>query len=812
MKISYRWLGRHVDLSGISPQRVVEDLTLSTCEVESLTPFLPHLANIVVGHVLTRAKHPDADKLSVCSVDCGEGTARQIVCGAPNVDAGQMVAVALPGVELPGDFRIKKSKIRGVESDGMICSERELGLGDEHNGIWVLPETLKPGAKLADAMDLSDWVIEIDNKSLTHRPDLWGHRGFAAEIAAMHLRPLKPLETSLPPTGNGPTVPVRIESQACTRYLALRLEGVQARRSPDWLRALLFAVDQRPIDLLVDLSNFVMLDLGQPNHVFDATRLDASGITVRNARAEERFRTLDGVERRLEPSDLLIASGDKAVALAGIMGGEDSKVEAGTQSLLLEVASFHFATVRRTAARLALRTDSSTRFEKNLDPTLPLRAAGHYVRLLAQLEPGLRLPAPLCDAGEWKDPARVIELSCERVRSLLGVELADVHIADILMRLGFGVKGSSGTLYVSVPSARATKDIGIDSDLIEEVGRIHRYGNIPEARITAPIAPPPRDEGWQRRMLVRTLQDRLAGAARFHETLSYSFVSDAILAELGATEERHVAVINPIAEGFSKIRRHVMPSLLATLAHNRRMAGEVRLFEIGKGYQPEYSSTRGEPREVHELSLVWAGPVPAKGARFDAGRFSQLQGVLEDLVRATGRQSLSWSAPDPASLPSWAHPGRALVGRAGEGDALVTLAALEPRLAARLGLKDELASDVALAELSLDVLLGAEAAGPRYRPLPVFPAVKVDVAVAAPRERSAGELAAVLTRAGKGLVRDLELFDLYEGEKLGAGRRSHAWHVTLVSDERTLGEEDIGKFFQRAEREFTQLGAELRKG
>ncbi|MFM7281794.1 MAG: phenylalanine--tRNA ligase subunit beta, partial [Planctomycetia bacterium] len=461
MKISYRWLGRHVDLSGISPQRLVEDLTLSTCEVESLTPFLPHLSNIVVGHVLTRAKHPDADKLSVCSVDCGEGTARQIVCGAPNVDAGQMVAVALPGVELPGDFRIKKSKIRGVESDGMICSERELGLGEEHNGIWVLPQALKPGAKLADAMDLSDWVIEIDNKSLTHRPDLWGHRGFAAEIAAMHLRPLKPLETGLPPTGNGPAVPVRIESQACTRYLALRLEGVQARRSPDWLRALLFAVDQRPIDLLVDLSNFVMLDLGQPNHVFDATRLDASGITVRNARAEERFRTLDGVERRLEPSDLLIASGDKAVALAGIMGGEDSKVEAGTQSLLLEVASFHFATVRRTAARLALRTDSSTRFEKNLDPTLPLRAAGHYVRLLAQLEPGLRLPAPLCDAGEWKDPARVIELSCERVRSLLGVELADVHIADILMRLGFGVQGSSGTLYVSVPSARATKDIGI---------------------------------------------------------------------------------------------------------------------------------------------------------------------------------------------------------------------------------------------------------------------------------------------------------------------------------------------------------------
>lgn len=812
MKISYRWLGRHLDLTGISPQRVVEDLTLSTCEVESLSPFLPHLASIVVGHVVAREKHPDADKLSVCKVDCGEGSPRQIVCGAPNVAAGQKVAVALPGVELPGDFRIKKSKIRGVESDGMICSERELGLGEEHNGIWVLPEALAPGAKLSQAMDLEDWVIEIDNKSLTHRPDLWGHRGIAAEIAAMHLRTLKPLNLELPPTGNAASVPVRIESEACSRYYALCIDGVSARRSPDWLRALLFAVDQRPIDLLVDLSNFVMLDLGQPNHTFDRSRLDASGIRVGNARAGESFRTLDGAERKLEPGDLVIRSGERAIALAGVMGGEDSKVESGTGTLLLEVASFHFATVRRTAARLALRTDSSARFEKNLDPTLPPRAAAHYVRLLAAIEPGLRLPAPATDVGNWKDPAHVIELSCELVRTRLGVDLADMQIADILQRLGFGVKGSSSTLYVTVPSARATKDISIDADLIEEVGRIHRYGNIPEAQLFASIVPPVRDEGWKRRMLVRVLQDRLAQSAHFHETLSYSFISDSILAELGCSEERHVAVINPIAEGFSRIRRHVMPSLLATLAHNRRQVGEVRMFEIGKGYQPEYASTRGEPREVHELALVFAGAPSAKGARFDDNRFSKLQGTLEDLVAASGRQALQWSRPDAAALPSWAHPGRALVGRCGEGDVLVTLAAIEPGLAVRLGLKDELASDVSLAELSVDALLAAPLAGPRFTPLPVFPAVKVDVAVAAPRERSAADLAQVLSRAGKGLVRDLELFDVYEGEKLGADRRSLAWHVTLCSDERTLGEEDIGKFFQRAEREFTNLGAELRKG
>ena len=383
MLISYRWLGRHVDLTGITPEDVALDLTLSTAEVEGLERFAPVLDDVVVGRVVTREQHPDADKLSVCTVDVGLDAPLQIVCGAPNVRADLYVAVVQVGQVLPGDFKIKKSKIRGVDSFGMICSERELGLGDEHDGIWELPGDLDAsdvGKPVAAALGLEDWIIEIENKSLTHRPDLWGHRGIAAEIAAQRGLELRPIATELPATGDGAPIPVRVESEACSRYLALAIDGVRAQRSPDWLRTLLLAAGQRPIDLLVDISNFVMLDLGQPNHLFDRNRIGAAGIVVRQAREGETIETLDGEERKLEPADLLICSGEEPVALAGIMGGEGSKVEGDTDSLVLEIATFAPAVVRRTSARLGLRTDASARFEKSPRPDAPAEDRGAHGR------------------------------------------------------------------------------------------------------------------------------------------------------------------------------------------------------------------------------------------------------------------------------------------------------------------------------------------------------------------------------------------------------------------------------------------------
>ena len=816
MKISTRWLARHVDTSGLSAKEIAEGLTLSTAEVEGVERFLPHLSDVVVGAVLERAKHPDADKLSVCKVDVGGPEILQIVCGAANVASGQRVAVARVGTKLPGDVVIKKAKIRGVESQGMICSDRELGLGDEHAGIWVLPPDLPIGRPVAETLGLDDWTIEIDNKSLTHRPDLWGHRGFAIEVAAIFERKLLPLEAPAPEYGRGAPFPVRIESPACSRYVAVPIDlaraegGVGARRSPDWLRALLSAVGQRPIDLLVDLSNFVMLDLGQPNHVFDRARLSPEGIVVRMAHAGETTRTLDGIERKLASDDLLICSGPEPVALAGVMGGEGSKVSPETTSLLLEVAAFHPATVRRTAQRLGARTDSSARFEKSLSPTLPPIAANRFLALLRDLEPNLVLPAPPTDVGAWKDPARTIRLRGERVRRLLGVEIDDAGIASILQRLGLGVEPKEGLFQVCVPSVRATKDLTIEQDLVEEIGRIHRYGRIPERTLVGELRPLPRDEDVDRRLLVRAIQDELGGGARFHETLSYSFLPDSLIEAVGVGAEPHVQVVNPAAEGSSRIRRHVLPSLLATLAENRRRRGEVRMFEIGKGYLPT-AVGGAQPTEVHLCAFVWALPA-SKSRRFDADPLVRAKGAIEDLFLRTGFGSPTWDAAAPGEIAPWSAPGRCLVARLpGDPEPAATLCVLDPIVARKLGLAGELASDVACAEISIDRLLETPRKPSAYVPIPRLPSVEVDVAVAIPLGVRASSVVEAIEKAGKGWVRATAIFDVYQGASLGNERKSLAFHVTLAAEGRTLTDQDVAKFLERLARETEALGGELRR-
>ena len=801
MKLSYRWLARHVDLSDTAPKEVARLLTLHVAEIEGTEAFAPQLSAVTVGHVLEREPHPDADKLGVCRVDVGAGDPLQIVCGAPNVGAGQRVAVATVGTVLPGDFKIKKSKIRGVESIGMICSVRELDLGDEHDGIWVLPdangEPAAIGQPVAEALGFGDTVFEVDNKSITHRPDLWGHRGFARELAALLGRELLPLEEALPATGSKAGLAVEIQTPLCSRYLALPIDGVRVEASPLWMRLALLAVGQRPIDLLVDVSNYVQLDLGQPNHLFDRSRVD-QGLVIRAAGEGERMKTLDGEERELTGADLVIASGSDPVALAGVMGGEASAVEAGTTQLLLEVANFDAITVRRTAARLGLRTDASTRFEKHLDPHLVPVAAARVIQLLREVQPDLSLPQAVTDVGDWTDPSSELELDPNQVRSLLGSDISDQGIAATLTQLGFRVDGTA-PMKVGVPSFRATRDVTIPEDLIEEVGRSIGYGAIPEAQLVAAVTPPPKDV---RRTLVAKIQDRLSGAARFHEALGYSFASDAALERLGANDLPHVAVINPVAEGESRVRRSVMETLIAQAARNVHHAEEVRLFEVGKGYRPEGSGESGEPAEVRELGLVLIRPPAGNKDRFDADALLELRGVVEDLVRALGLAPLEFGLLAEAPAP-WLHP-KATLGASG---GVCELGRLDPRVANRF----ELDHDVAVATLSIEGLLSSKPLDTPYRPVPKFPGVKLDVALSCDEERPAAELAALIERSGKGLVASLELFDVYRGESVGEGRKSLAWHVVLQAADRTLEEKDLSKYLDRLQRSAEREGIELRR-
>jgi phenylalanyl-tRNA synthetase beta chain len=495
------------------------------------------------------------------------------------------------------------------------------------------------------------------------------------------------------------------------------------------------------------------------------------------------------------------------VALAGVMGGARSKVESGTSALVLEVATFDPARVRRTSARLALRTDSSARFEKSLDPLLPLEAAGHLVNVLRGIVPDVHLDGPVSEAGAFGDPSRTIALRPERVRLLLGSPVSDERIAAIFGALEFVVDRpaapSSGPWSVRVPARRSTKDLSIEEDLVEEVGRMIGYDSIASVPMLAPVAPAPRD---RRRELVRLLVDRLAGAARFREVMTYSFVTDALLAALGLAELPHSAVLNPVADGEARLRRTVVPSLVGLLAKNLLHRSEVRLFEVGKGSRPTERDARGHPREVHRLALAFARSTPRDG--FDGDALGELKGVVHDLLARLGAGEVDFAAvaasdPDHADR-AWGHPARRVdVWVAGR--VVGFAAAVDPRAAQNLGL----AADAAAAELSVDALVELSGGPLRYRPIPRFPSVKVDVALFAPLATNHADVASLVERCGKGLVAGVELFDVYRAG--GEARKSLAYHVVLQAADRTLEEADQVKFLDRLERAARDAGLELRR-
>ena len=803
MKLSLRWLSRHVDLSGVEPQQILADLTMSTAEIEGLHRFGAGLEPLVVGHVRKREKHPDADKLSVCEVDLGPaGGVCQIVCGAPNVAAGQRVVVIKPGDTLPaaggkGALKIKVGKIRGVESHGMICSESELGLSEEADGIFTLPAETKIGARFVDVCPVQDWVFEIDNKSINHRPDLWGHYGFARELAAIYGRELRPVCEPVTLPAAGASVEVIIDDpDACPRYCGLRIDGVDSGASPDELRWMLQAVDQRAINLPVDLTNFVMLDLGQPMHAFDARHVGDRAIRVRNARAGEQITTLDGHQRALTETDLLICAGDEPEALAGVMGGQGTMVEAGTTSLFLESANFRAATIRRTTMRLGLRTDASTRFEKAQDPANAELAVHHFLGLLRTHCPSACAAGPLVDPAGHSYEATPLLLRRDRLDLKLGVSLEDQQVTDILSSLSFEVDVVEDGFYCKPPSFRATKDISIEDDLIEEVGRMFRYDNIPERSLVGAVQPPPPNDELS---LTRRMMEISCLELGCNEVYNYSFVPDAILEACGAQGQQYVRVSNPVAPEVSRMRRHVLPSLLSTVENNLRQSADVRLVETGKGYHGEMRDEHGLPHEVRELAMVFArrastGPHP----------FGELREHVQHLLRRLGYPVVMdrlWSGSDQP----WVHPARAVaIDR--DGSPVGFVAHLNPWTCKGLNLPRE----VAIATVDVRALHANGRAAPVYEPVPVYPGLPVDVALLVDANVKVGDVAAFLRTTGRKLIRAVDLFEVYRGERVPPGKKSLNFTVTLGAADRTLSDKDESKFLSKVRKNAEQIGAELR--
>ncbi|GIP38804.1 phenylalanine--tRNA ligase beta subunit [Paenibacillus sp. J31TS4] len=813
MKVSYQWLSDYVDLSGYTAEELAEKLTRSGVEVDIVEKRNKGVTNVVVGHVVAKEKHPDADKLNVCQVDAGQGETLQIVCGAKNVDAGQKVPVALVGASLPDGLKIKRAKLRGVESQGMICSAKELGLNDRllpkeiQEGILVLPETTQVGESVLDVLGIDDSVLELD---LTpNRSDCLSMIGVAYEIAAILGREVKLpdereglVETAAPASSK---VSVTVSSpELCDRYAARYLEGVQIGPSPLWMQNRLMAAGVRPINNIVDITNYVMLEYGQPLHAFDADTLDGGRIDVRTAREGEHLVTLDDADRALEPHMLLITDGTKAVGIAGVMGGANSEVTAGTSRIVLESAKFSGPSVRRTSRQLGLRSEASLRFEKEVNPEAVLPALNRAASLMCRYAGG-EAASGIVDVETRRHEPVQISLTLERINGYLGTDLTASEVLEIVKRLHLDVEqGADDALLVRVPARRG--DMTRDVDLMEEVARLYGYDNIPTTLMSGVTTPGSLTREQQVRRAVRQLLTQ----SGLHEVISYSFVPEAQRERFRGryADARPIRLAMPMSEERSTLRTSLVPNLLEIAEYNRnRSIDDVAVFEIGKVFLTQEKELGSLPQERLLLSILWTGS--RQGAHWSGkpakADFYDLKGVVEKLTSYLGVPAEYRSAQ-----PEGYHPGRTaeVVVRTEEGEAVLgTIGQLHPDLQRTHDLEETY-----LAELELDTLCGLADFSVQYAPLPRYPAMTRDLALVVDSGVAVGSMEQTARETAGSLLESIEVFDVYTGERLGEGKKSVALSLVYRHPERTLTDEEVtelnGKVVAALEQSFE---AELRK-
>ncbi len=777
MKISLNWLRRYVDVDWDADE-IARRLTLVGLEVDGVHRIEADFTGVRVGKVQAVRPHPGADRLQIAQVDTGDAVL-DVVCGAPNCRAGLTVAYAGLGARLPGGFKIKKAKIRGEISLGMLCSEDELGLSDASEGILELPDDLPAGQPLEQALPIEDVVFDLGITA--NRGDCLSHLGVARELAALAGVPLRWPDTTLPATTPGDAVPVTIaDPDRCARYVGRVVRGLGVAPSPLWMQRLLSAVGVRPINNLVDVTNFVLFEYGQPLHAFDLRDLEGPAIVVRTAEAGERMTTLDDVERTLTADDLVICDAARPVALAGVMGGQNSEVKDDTRDVLLESAWFEPTTVRLTSRRLGLRSESSHRFERSVDPERTVEAANRALHLMCALSaPGTspQVVEALTDARPRVVARPQVAYEPDHCTRLLGVELPVARQREALERLGFSLEGpAAGPWTVQTPSWR--NDVDEAADLVEEVARYVGYAVIP--------TPPPRvtartgtDAGYARSRRLRRARELLNGRG-FHQALNYSFLGKGLQAHF--TPEAPLELLNPLSDDQRALRMLLAPRLVENAAHNlRHGAFGVRLFEVGRVFLP-----RGEgvqPSEVERLGVVWSGPATDHwqgGPR--AVDFFDLKGLLVDLCATLGR-------PAPALQPAdcaWLHPGAAATVHL-EGRSLGVAGELHPRLARTL----DLGARLFVAELDLDPLVGHAAPAPRFVDFGRFPAVTRDLALRLSRSVLAAQVLSSIEDLALGYVDSVRVFDVYEGGSLGADERSLGLRVTYRASDRTLTDDDV---------------------
>lgn len=797
MNISLSWLKDFVNIpKSLSPEELGLKLTMHTVEIEGVMKEADKYKNIIVGKILEIKKHPNADKLQLAKVDIGSKELR-IVCGAPNIKVGQLVPVALVGSILPNGLEIKEVEVRGEKSEGMMCAEDELGLGEDHAGIMIL-EKAKVGQKFSDYLKLEDVIFELDNKSITHRPDLWCHYGVAREIGAfLEAKMTKEFERiqELDLKSNSQAEKIKVDVadfDLCPRYMAVRMDNIEIKESPKWIQDRLIAVGSRPINNIVDITNYVMLELGQPMHAFDAELVDE--IIVRRARKSEVIETLDGEKRELNDSMLVIADSKKPIAIAGVMGGGNSEISEKTTSIIIESANFEATSIRKTSQKLGLRTDASMRFEKSLDPNLCFTALARFVELVKKDVKKSKLSSAVADEKKFELNQGPINLNLDWVNRRIGENIEKSKVVQILSSLGFEISEQEQkpnsedgeVLEVKIPTWRATKDVSIPEDLMEEIARINGYDNLnpkmPNVLMEAP-------EINEERMRVRKIKNILSLGAKLTEIYSYPFVGEEQLKKLNIDYSGHIRLANPISTQHTMLRQSLIPNMLEALRFNQARYEKVNIFEIGSVYlnipgeiNKDEKSKDMLPFQEKRLGIVIASDK-------EKTLLSRAKGVLRYMLNELIGRDLDIIFEQAEDYMSWADEGNiALVKSMGLNLGFVT--SLNRSAVQKFGIKKEaVAIELRLSEL---FSIMNNISDKKYKELPKFPPLERDLSFVVDSKILYNDIKNEIENFDE-LISAVELFDVYEGEKLGKGKKSLAFHITYQPSDKTLTQEEVDK-------------------
>ena len=787
MKISLEWLKDYVEVV-LSPADLAGLLTHSGLEVEGLTEWKPAFQGVIVGRLDSFRPLAQSDHLSLCSVHDGKRD-YSIVCGAPNLKAGERVALAMEGAVLPGGVKIGRTQFQGIASEGMLCSEKELGLSEEGSGIMFLDPQASLGVPLDRILPLEDWILDIN--ITPNRSDCLCVLGIAREVAALSGKPLRfPLDKKAEkdPSADRLTSVTLERTDLCPRYVAKLIMGVRIGPSPFWMRRRLEACGVRAISNIVDVTNYVMLEMGQPLHAFDFHRLEEKRIVVRTAAPGFTFTTLDGTGRKMPKDALMICDGKKPVALAGIMGGLNSEIEEDTSDILLESAYFDPMGIRRTSKQLGLSTEASIRFERGIDPNGSLRAAERAADLMAALAGGT-VSRGAVDAYPKKIEPLLIPLRVSRVNQILGTSINGKEIQTHLKNLQLEVRENGADSFrVTAPTYRV--DLTREIDLIEEVARLHGFHRIPVTLPSGRVSP-----GKKTPMQVGVERARdLLSAFGFQEVITYSFISPQVLLDLRISpndrKARGLRIQNPLSEDQAVMRTTLAPGLLHAVRSNlNRQNLNLKLFELGRVFFPR--GPEDQPEEVEFLGGIlsglrdeesWARP-PAQCDFFD------LKGALEGLFEGMGVSGVQF-LPD-AQIP-FLHPGKACRVRV-KGEDIGILGEVNPAVGELFDLKEK----VFLFELDFQKVVSRMTERRTFTPLPRYPAVARDLAVVVDEPVAAGDILQTLWKAGGGWIKEIRLFDLYRGNPVPAGRKSLAFRLVYQKEDRTLTDREVNEFHQQ---------------